>query len=72
MIHTWEVSTFSRVFAERIQCCFLGLLSANGAMTGFFPCEGTGLVTSPFKESPIPSSHAFTLPSTQLDVALIE
>lgn len=35
-------------------------------MPGFFPCEGTGLVTFLFQESPnFPSSHAFTLPPTQ-------
>lgn len=58
-----EFSVVSQGYDELTDC-------SHGAMSGFFPCEGTGLVTFPFKESPIPSSHAFTLPSTQHNLML--
>lgn len=62
-----EFSVVSQGYHKLIDC-------RHGAMTAFFPCEGTGLVTFRFEESPIPFFSYFLSPThpAQLDVALIE
>lgn len=62
-----EFSIVSQGYYDLIDC-------RHGARTGFFPCEGTGLVTFPFKESLIPFFPCFhsRIHPAQLDIALIE